>query len=522
MMGETRTSRKHARAMAIGAFLVLAQIAPATAEPLPRPETMVGSEAMLREISDMMVGGQADPRARLARLDAMLAELRQPNEMRGLVQYLRAIHLLRTQREPAAREAIEESIRLLPAYSAPLLFATHLEAFADRPAAAADYFLRASDIDPQVARGIPPYDLRNLIGRLDARNDLRRVARLSERLIAIDWQGRDVQMRSRLALEAIRARVAAGDLAGARAFVPRLIAPLHLQSLLIDNRYRDIWSDLETWGGSRQERLWPVYLTELKAQFAASAEPEAAQHYGTALRSAGHHRTIVREIGPLFDRRLDRREDYDLLWVAPMVADALARLGRWAEIEPMFERAARTWPLGLDANALNIAGNRARFRLLAGDAGASADAMNAVIADAGRHCGQVSADALATMHLHRACALHEAGREHETIDSAAAVLGAGDPSLAVSLHLCFGQHDAARAALVNALAREATRDDVLWYVQRWDVLPVQSDYGRKIEARVQVLKRDPILLRAVARYGRVLPYSPNAGAPPEALALQPR
>ena len=515
MRHERVSYSRRAAAIAVAASLALAGIAPAPAEPLPRPESLVGSEAMVRELSEMLVSGEADAGARLERLDAMLAELRQPNELRGLVQHLRAIHLLPMGREAAAREAIEESVRLLRGYSAPLFVASYLELSADRAAEAADYFIRASEIDPHLARGIMPYDLRNLIGRLNGSNDHRRLGRLAERLIAIDWQGRDVELRSRLALEAVRARAAAGDVAAARDHVTRLVAPAHLQALLLDNRYRELWPDLETWGGSRQERQWPPYLAELKAQFATSGEPVAALRYAEALRAAGHYRTIAREIGPLFDRSLDPQEDYDLLWVAPMVADALARLGRWAEIEPMFDRAARTWPLGSDANALNIAGNRARFMLLAGDARASADALDRVIEDAGRHGGQVSRNALATMHLHRACALQEAGREHETVASAAEVLGAGDPTLAAGLHLCFGQHAAARAALIAGLANEATRSSVLWYAQRSDAPPVQSDYGRRMAARLQALKEDASLLRAVAQYGRVLPHSPSAGAPPE-------
>ena len=100
-----------------------------------------------------------------------------------------------------------------------------------------------------------------------------------------------------------------------------------------------------------------------------------------------------------------------------------------------------------------------------------------------------------------------------TVASAAEVLGALDPTLAAAL--CFGQHAAARAALVGGLVHEATRSGVLWYVQRSDAPPVQSDYGRRMAERLQALKEDAALLRAVAQYGRVLPHSPSAGAPPE-------
>jgi tetratricopeptide (TPR) repeat protein len=485
------------------------------AELLPRPERLSGTEPMLREIADMLVGGEGDPRVRLERLDAMLRQLREPNETRGLVQYIRAVHLQRLGRGPEAREAIEESMRLLPGYSGPLFLAFDIDAFADRPASAADFFIRASEIDPELARRVPSYDVENLIHRLSAQDDPRRLGRLAERLVEINWTGDDLPLRSQVALEAIRSRMRAGDAEAAKALVPRLVAPGHLRSLLIDNRYRALWQDLDAWGGSRQERQWRIYLGELRARFESSGGPDAAGDYADALRAANHHRTIVQVIAPLFERPLDRLRDYDLLWVAVIVGDSLARLGRWAEIEQLFERAGRTWPLGLDANALNIAGNRARFLLYSGRPAESAAALDRVIAEAEGYGGQVSAHALATMHLHRACALHEAGRDHATIQSAANVLGLGDPLLAVSLHLCFDRLDAARAALLRALEDETKRIAAIQYMQPSDAPPMQSAYGRMMAARGEALRRDPVLLREVARHGRVLPYAPSAGAPPE-------
>lgn len=492
---------------------------PASAELLPRPDRLDAPEPILREINEMMVSREPGSAARLARLDAMLAEIREPSPLRGTVQYFRAGHLRALGRIPEARGALEESIRLLPGYSGPLLFASLLEAFADRPAIAVDHLLRASEIDPQIVRRMPPYELDNILGRLDTADDPRRMSRLVERMIAIDWEGDDLTLRSRLASEAIVGRMAAGNVEGARALVPRLVAPHHLRGLLIDNRYRRIWGNIETWGGPRQERQWPIYLAELEARFEASNDLQAARRYATALRIANHHRTLARVLGPLLARPLDKQRDYDLLWVAPVLADALSRLGRWDEIEAMFANAARTWPLGADANAINVAGNRARYRLFAGDPTTALAGLDAVLANAPRHGGQVSREALATIHLYRACALHELGRGHEAVQSAASVLGAGQPTLAASLHLCFDRPAAARAALIEGLSNETTRDDVLSYLQPLGVTAMQSDFGRRHHARSEALRRDPILLRAVSRYGRVLPYPASAGAPPEPLQI---
>jgi hypothetical protein len=504
--------------LAVVAVLAAAlQPSPAAAEFLPRPNQLEGPAPMLSELTGMLVGDDAQRPGRpdrIVRLDAMLAQLPEPTRMRGFVQYVRAVNLAPRQNLPEAREAIEESIRLLPGYSGPLLFASHIENYADQPASAADHLLRASEIDPQLVRRIPSYELDGIRRRLIAQRERRRLGRLAERMLAIGWEGSDIDLRSALALHAIESRIANRDVAGARRLVSRLVAPQHLRTLLIENRYRPLWADAETWGGARQERQWPLYLNELRARFEAGGDAKDARNYAEALRAANHHATIAREILPLFER-LHRTEDYELLWAATTVADALARLGRWGEIETMFGRAATIWPLGSHANALNVAGNRARFLLHAGRAADSAAAFDAVIADATRRLGEVSAEALATMHLYRACALEAAGRRHEASDSVAHVLGFGKATLSAEMLLCFGRHEAARGALIQGLADESERAAVLGDIQRSDGPPMQSEYGRLIAARRRALHEDRVLLERAAQYGRILPHSISAGAPPE-------
>ena len=54
-------------------------------------------------------------------------------------------------------------------------------------------------------------------------------------------------MRSNLAFEAIQRKVADGDVAGARAFIPELLSPGDSYSLLADLRFQTIWPDVERW-----------------------------------------------------------------------------------------------------------------------------------------------------------------------------------------------------------------------------------------------------------------------------------
>lgn len=508
---------KISTALGIFAAALLVQPQALLAERLPDPQQIAApSETQaLNEVVATMAQRRTAADG-LRRLDVALSHLREPTPLRGFVQYLRGSALRQQQKVEPAREAFEESIRLLPRYSGPLLAASGLELYADRPAQSTDYLLRASEIDPEIVRQIPDYELNNLVSRLGAREDVVRRQRLAERLFAIGWLGESLVLRSSLAEDLIEARLQDGDTEGARALLPRLVNPEDVREILAQNRYRDFWADLEHWSGPRQERLWPPYLRELRAKWQASRDRQYALPYARGLAAAGHYRTLVREMLPLFSSDLDPRRDYDLQWVAAIVADGLARLGRWDDLDAMYGRAVRAWPLGGDANALNIAANRARYLLYGGNAGAALREIDAAIADAARRADEVSATPLARMHFYRACALHELGRDSEAASSVRMVLLRTDqPSLAADLHLCFDRPDAARSALIAALRREELRDDVIQYVQLDDDAPDRSDYQRMLWGRRRALKADPVLLREVEKHGRVLPYTLSAGAPAE-------
>lgn len=489
----------------------------AAAELLPRPdqialpnERALLSDTFLRLWDDP----NADTGARLAALDAALARLAQPTRLRGFVQTVRASLLSELNKEAAAREAIEESIRLLPGYSGPLLAAHEIYAYDDQPGRAADYLLRASRIDPQIVSKLPEYDVDNLMRRLGAQQDQRRMRAVSERLLEIGWTAESLSGQSRLARRVIEARMETGDDAGAAALLPKLLSPADSRDLLAQNRYRALWPEIERWAGPALANQWRVYLTETREKWQASKDPATARAYVQVLDSAGHDDTIIREMLPLFSDELDPHDVFELVFVASPLAGALARKGRWDELEAMFARALTVWPLGKDANALNLAANRARYLFHRGKTAEGLQAMDAAIADAARWQGQVSSGALATMHQYRACMLHALGRQEQSILSLA-LAGQQGPSSVANMYLCLNKPDAARDVLIKALESEGGREAVLEYVQPADDVPMQSDYGRTIAARARALRADPKLLRAVADYGRVLPFTLSAGAPAE-------
>jgi hypothetical protein len=118
---ETFLSRIARAALGAAALAGLGVAAPASAEPLPRPDQIGAPAALLREISDILADRTADGASRTRRLDVLLAQIGEPSQARGFVQFLRAIGLQSANRIPEARVAADEAIRLLPGYSGPLL-----------------------------------------------------------------------------------------------------------------------------------------------------------------------------------------------------------------------------------------------------------------------------------------------------------------------------------------------------------------------------------------------------------------
>ena len=512
----TRRLRGSAR-WAIAALLIAMPCA-AGAELLPNPQQVATPEErpVLRELVELVLDHRRGQPPSLARLDPILAQLRRPTRLRGLVQYFRAVALDDAGRRTEAQDALDESIRLLPGHSAPLFAAAEFAAYSDRGADAVAYLLRASRIDPDLVRQVPDYEVRNLLSRVSPQTDgpVRRA--LVERLFEIGWRGQSLGLRSSLAREVITARVGEGNVAQAAGLVPHLVDPRDAYILLTQNRAQPLWEQIEEWAGPRQERLWPTYLREMRAQWTASRDQQLARDYIQALEQTHRYQQMIDDFLPLFSNP-DRERDYDLQWIAVHLSNALARLDRWDEAEEIFTRSLRVWPAGSDANALNLLANRARLRYYRGDsAGAVAD-LRTAIADARRRRGEVSRNALIPMHFFLACALRELGRDAEAVPSIANVVGGGNSRMAAQLHLCFGRHDAARDVLLDALADEDQRAQVIEFLQIENEPPMPSHIGRTIHERRQALREDERLIAALAPHGRVLPYRLGAGATPRAV-----
>nr|WP_294167925.1 hypothetical protein [uncultured Sphingomonas sp.] len=482
---------------------------------LPALETLTPPQRASLEQLLLDMGKATSPDAAIAAADKLLAQLPEPSRLRGMVQFFRAAPLAASNREPAAALAIEESIRLLPEHSGPLIAAAGIYAYGHTPGRGADHLLRAAEIDPGAIRSLDEYTVFNLLHRLGAENDKRRVQAISERLLAIDWQGQRLATQSGLARNTIKAQLARKDVGAARALVPRLLDPADSFHLLTLKEAEPIWSDIERWAGPKLEKQWAIYLREAKARWSASKSTDTVLDYSAALEQAHHDRTLIREVLPLFDAP-DAEADGDLLFIVARLGAALAREGRWADADAMFATARRVWPLDSQANALNIAANHAVHLFRAGRTADGLNRMDEALRAASGLGAQVNSDAIRAMHWSRACALVLAGREREAAASVAAVLGHAQPVSKATLQLCLNDRAAAKRSIMEALQHPDQRDSVIGFLQIQGQPIRGSRFSNALYSRYEALRTDPELLAAAAPYGRVLPFRVAEGAPPEA------
>ena len=212
--------------------------------PLPNEIATGNDQVLLNEIARKL--SDPDESSALPALNAALVKLREPDKLRGMVQFWRASVLLSEDLYPEAVDAIEESIRLLPGYSGPLITAASVYAYSNQPGKAADYFLRASHLDPATVRMVDDYEVNNIVRRLQYAGEDRRSDVISDRLLEIGWIGNNLGSRSGLAQSAIRRRLRDGDVGGARLLVTKLLIPDHSYALLGNKEFSVLWEDIES------------------------------------------------------------------------------------------------------------------------------------------------------------------------------------------------------------------------------------------------------------------------------------
>lgn len=460
----------------------------------------------------------------LARLDAVLAKLPRPTPLRGMVQAVRAVALLDKQRPGEAVRAVEEAMRLLPDHPVAMLAGAYVLTFSGAPQRAADLWLQVTRSAPQYALRFDEYVLDALVGRLRDVGDRDRADRVQASLAEIGFAGALAPERSAAASATLRAHLAAGERAEAEAAVPGIGDPGQMATLLVDRRYEALWPRIEQWGGPGLEDQSRRYLDELRREWSGSRGFDTGANYARRLAGARAYQAVVALFLPMFNEPTLSAQAKGVEFLTPIVARSLASLGREDEGKRLLrrvqalladEKSARV--LNLDANLMLLDAAEQRW----GEVLPQADAFLAKATALGP---DVNRSAILTVRAVRACALQGLGRRGEADAELATLLLAQSvqPGAAWQVLACRGDEEGARELLLTRLADEATRDWALGVVQP-DLPNSDRPQDRAEHAFSEKLRRDPKVLAAVAKVGRVLPRPVGGMLPPgfDPFASQP-
>ena len=442
----------------------------------------------------------------LARLDAVLGKLPRPTPLCGMVQSVRAHALAKAERIGDAVAAIDEALRLLPDHPAPKMTAVPILTFAGAPQRAADLWLELARSSPEMARAADEYLLMALNGRLRDLGDRSRSDRLLARMGEIGFAAGSAPQRSASASARVRSQLASGDLAGAEASISVIGDPSDMLTLLIDRRYQALWTGLERWGGPGLEAQSRRYLEELRREWAESGDFKSAANYARVLAAAREYGTVVALFAPMFERP-DLAATSDMEFLAPVVARALAAVGREGDGARLLARVSALFPADGSGRDLN---------LLAASMTTDANALRwaAVVPRATEFLNRariagpaVNRSAVLQVLAVRGCAHWRLGHRPEAERDMAEVLIAQalQPAAAWRVLLCRGDEAAQRAFLLARLADEDTRGWALRVAQP-PGQPSPTALDRIEHAAGERMRRDPAFVAAVAKVGRVLPH----------------
>ena len=463
---------------------------------------------------------EQDASEMLSKLDALLPKLNKPTKARGHLQLMRAQLLYSENKFAETKLALDESIRLLPNYTGPLLFGAEFFAPSNNAALAMEYLVRAAAIHPRSIDLVDSYTVSTIMQRLTFANDNDRVHKLSSTLLKNNWTRGTPSLRSTMASTVIRHLLKIGDVEAAKAYIPNIINPIESYRLLTNKNYEAIWPALEEWSGPKMERQWSLYLTDLRAQWKASNSAEDIRAYTNALRAANASDLIIRDILPVFDNQINNIEDSELLlFVVAPVATALAQKGRWDEAFSLFDKAEKIFAKYDTANILNIRLNHSRLMYFHGDHINTINAIDKQIVELDSFGDEVNADARSQLLSIKICALAELGKKKDAL-KILATSGASTPFVFTDMHLCVGQFDQAKSIILRQLQFPDKRGDVIAWLQPDTSILMDSEVSRARRIRWNRLKSDPAILAAIKKYGRLMPYSSIEGAQSAVAALQ--
>jgi hypothetical protein len=374
----------------------------------------------------------------------------------------------------------------------------------DQPQRSADTLIAAAPQAGSLVELVSPATVAKLTEALDIAADKTRTADLAKALLGAGWNRGSASLRSYLALAAIRDELASGHLDSARRLLPVIASPASLQSILIDNRLAPLRADVASAAGPRLERAWHDYLNRTRDDWLRRGDAVSASAYAEALKQAGRHETLVGAFLSRFMRGYNCPSDLVARSLAADLVDSLAKIGRWTKAEDVMRRSGGV--------AVPV---YAAMLLERGEFGRASTLFDRSLKAADPADNAKEAKAMAWLRATAACAAFRKGDRRGPAGFDAKLL---DLTTRLSIDLCLDQPAEARSALLAALDDEAERADALRWVQPFADPPMQSAFREAMSGRIRILQRDPAVIAAVARHGRILDW-PLTAAVPNAAAL---
>ncbi|GGE19035.1 hypothetical protein GCM10011529_26920 [Polymorphobacter glacialis] len=465
--------------------------------------------------------------AALVLLDSMLGQTDLPIE-KGKIEGLRSFALARLNRIPEARKAIEAAVASSPAPTMLLLRQLFLlRAFnGDAPGASETLQLIAAT-DPEGLSELPTEIVSGVIGAVA--KDPVRSFEVDYSLVQANWLPDDAtissldQLRLRLVVELVK-RERVDD---ARAILADVLNPIILVRIGIDKRLQALWPEVETRLGPGADIADAVFVAAAKARYDAAQKPAAppAQRQPQALVQAplqAPPQALIARLGYAEALNIASREPEALALLSDVVKTP-------AELAALNDR--EIWLVNLQAallgdtgkvdealaryDALNAApiegrpgliGTIINQGLFAQGAGRAEKAL--AVADMADSKGPFANEfARAYTAQVRACALRQLGKPAEA-NAAVAALAAKpeiNDSAYISAMICLDRMDDAAAAVVQQLASEDGRNEMLFELQPFLINDRPGANDPKQRAGMRALKARTDVKAAFAKVGRDLP-----------------
>ena len=484
-----------ARSIAGSFLLVTGVTLAAQAQP---SERAAGSQAFeQRMVAILNAGGSSD--VVQGRLDRVGSGLTLTHDQRVAVDAMRT--LVRSKgraKGPSIAEAEAFAARNPESPASSFLLAEAALAN-EEPQRSADILIAAATRAGSLIQLVSPATVSRLVDDLDGQSDKRRTADLAKALLGAGWSRGSANLRSFLAMAAIRDELASARIDGARRLLPGVSSPASLHAILIEDRLAPLREDVAKAAGPRLERAWRQYLTATRDEWLGRGDVVSASAYADALKQANLHEELVSAFLPRFMRGYNCPSDLVAPAIAPDLADSLARIGRWTKAEDIMRRAGGVSTAVYAAMLLD----RGAF-------GRAAPLFQRSLSAAGFAKDEDEAKGIAWLQAAGTCAAYRDGKR--------TLAASYDPKLLevparLFVSLCLDKADEARASLLAALADDEERSDALRWIQPFSDPPEQSAFRMEMSERIRALQRDPAVVNAARRFGRILDWPLTSAVP---------